>query len=76
MSENEWINIFGDNLKDILRECDMTQRDLAREMGVEESTISSYIHKRKMISTKNLINMSQILCISIDELANFDSMVN
>ena len=75
MSEQEWINIFGDNLVDILKEKGMTQRELAKAMNVEEGTISSYVHKNKMISTKNLVNMSHVLGVVIDDLAYFGDKI-
>lgn len=75
MSEQEWIDIFGDNLRDILIEQRMSQRELAQAMNVEESTISKYIHKQTMISTKNLINMSHVLNLTIDELAYFEDII-
>ena len=76
MTEQEWINIFGDNLVDILREKDMSQRELAKAMNIEESTISRYIHKQKMISTKNLVNMSHVLGITVDDLAYFGDKIS
>ena len=75
MSEQEWINIFGDNLVDILKEKGMTQRELAKAMNVEEGTISSYVHKNKMISTKNLVNMSHVLGVVVDDLAYFGDKI-
>lgn len=76
MTEQEWINIFGDNLVDILREKDISRRELAKSMNIEESTISRYINKQIMISTKNLVNMSHILGITVDNLAYFDDKIS
>ena len=44
MGQQEWLNIFGDNLASILEEERMSQRELARLTGLSESTISKYIN--------------------------------
>lgn len=68
MSELEWLEIFADNLVDILKDYDMSQRELAEKCGVSEGTISSYINKRKMPSIKTIVNMSYVLGITTDDL--------
>lgn len=75
MTELEWINIFGDNLVDLLKYAHMTQRELADAAGISESVISDYIHKRKMIGLKNAINIAYALGCSIDELIDFEEMI-
>lgn len=71
MSEQEWLNIFGDNLRDILKEQNMSQDELADACGLSKGLVSQYIHKRKMPSIKTLINMSYVLNIRLDEFADF-----
>lgn len=75
MTEQEWINIFGDNLRDILKEYGYTQRDLADAIGVTESTISRYINKQRMPTVPILINMSLELGIELDEFAIFGDRI-
>lgn len=75
ISEQKWLNEFGDNLKDILKEKCMTQQELADECGVVKSVISSYINKNKMPSLKTAINMAYVLDIDIDELVDFGAMI-
>lgn len=75
MSEQEWINIFGDNLRDILKEYGYTQRDLADAIGVTESTISRYINKQRMPTVPILINMSMELGINLEEFAVFGDRI-
>ena len=58
MSELEWMDIFGDNLRDILIEQGYTQRDLADAIGVDKGTISRYINKERMPTVTNLINIT------------------
>ena len=75
MTELEWMDIFGDNLRDILKEYGMTQRQLAEETGLTEATISSYINKRKIPSMKAIVNIANALDISTDELINLDDRI-
>ena len=75
MGEQEWLDIFGDNLRDILKEYGMTQRQLAEETGLTEATISSYINKRKIPSMRAIVNIANALDISTDELINLDDRI-
>ena len=75
MSEVEWIETFGDNLIDILKEEGMSQQELADECGVAKSVISSYIHKTRMPSLKTIINMAYALNTSIDVLVDFGERI-
>lgn len=76
MTEQEWMDIFGDNLRDILVEYGYTQEDFADVIGSTRSTINRYLNKQQMPSLKNAINMSLELGISMDELFLFDGRVN
>lgn len=75
MSEQQWLDIFGDNLRDILIEQGYTQKDLAEAIGVTEATISRYIRKQRIPTIKNLINMSMELGIDLEEFANFGERI-
>lgn len=75
MSELEWLDIFGDNLRGIIDEYGITQSGLAEDIGVSEATISNYIHKKKMPSIKTIINMAYVLDMDINELIDFDDMI-
>lgn len=75
MSEVEWMDIFADNLVNVLDEANMTQKELADAIGVTKSIISRYINKQRMPSLKNIINMSDVLNISIDELIYFGDVI-
>lgn len=76
MSELEWLDIFGDNLRGIIDEYGITQSELAEDIGVSEATISNYIHKKKMPSIKTIINMAYALDMDIDELIDFDDTID
>lgn len=75
MSEQEWLDIFGDNLRDMLADANMTQRDLADDTGLAESTISQYINKQRMPTVRAVINIAYSLGCDLDELIDFGDRV-
>lgn len=75
MSEVEWLEIFGDNLLDMLDEANMTQRELADATGLSESTISKYIHKQAVPGVKALVNIANVLNCSMDDLIDFGDRI-
>lgn len=75
MTEYEWLDIFGDNLASLLADKGMTQRDLADETGLSESTISKYIRKQTLPGIKALINIAYALDCSFDELLDFGDKI-
>lgn len=76
MSEVEWMDIFGDNLRDILKEQNMSRRELAQVLGLSEATISNYINKKQMPTMEVIVNMAYELSMSIDELIDFGDTVH
>lgn len=76
MTEVEWMNIFGDNLKDILNEYNMTQKELAEASNLNEATISRYIKKQRMPTMKAIINIAYALDCDVGELIDFDESIN
>ena len=75
MTEVEWINIFGDNLIDMLKEANMTQKELADASGISESRVSDYIHKRRAPRIRSIINIAYTLDCSVDDLVDFEEMI-
>ena len=76
MSEVEWMDIFGDNLRDILKEQNMPRRELAQVLDLSEATISNYINKKQMPTMEVIVNMAYELSMSIDELIDFGDTVH
>ena len=75
MTEQEWINIFGDNLKDILQDVEMTQKELADSTGLSECSISRYIHKQMAPSFKAIVNIAYVLDCDISDLVDFGDKI-
>lgn len=68
MTELELMKNFGNNLKEILEDSWMTQKELSEETGLSESMISYYIHGKRMPNMKNIINIALALDCELNEL--------
>ena len=75
IGQQEWLNIFGDNLASILEEERMSQRELARLTGLNESTISRYINKLQMPTVSAIINISFALEWQFEDMLNYGAML-
>lgn len=75
MSEIEWMNIFGDNLVDIMAERGYNQEQLADATGLTQATISKYINKKQIPSIKAIINLAYALDCTTDELIEFGDRI-
>lgn len=75
MRESEFIRIFSDNLRYSLEYANMTQRELADDIGVDESTISRYLRQQAMPTIKNVINMACVLDCDISDLVPCDEII-
>lgn len=68
MTELEFIDIFGDNLRDLLIEIGINQNQLSKETGISRTTINRYVNKQLMPSLKNVINICYCFDCNIDDL--------
>lgn len=75
LSEIQWLGMFGDNLRYLLDDYHMTQKDLAEMTGLSEGTISKYINKTQMPTVRAIINISYALDESIDDLIDFGERI-
>ena len=75
MTEMEWLQIFGNNLAYHLQATGMSQSELAKAAGLEQGSISRYIGARQMPGIKAIINIANVLGISIDEFIDFGSVI-
>ena len=68
MTEVAFLRQFGINLLDMLDYCNTTQKELAEDTGLSESTISRYTRGLMMPTLKNLINIAYALDCTVDDL--------
>lgn len=59
-------------LKEILEEKKMTQSELARRSGLNQATISKYVHNKIEMSLVNAYIISRCLGIDVVELMSLD----
>lgn len=62
--------IFCQNLKDIRRECNLTQKQVAINLGVVESCYANWEQGRTEPNIDMLRKLGVIFDVSIDELVN------
>ena len=68
MSEVELIDIFSDNLRDLMDERGFSQRALEKESGINHASISRYLKTERMPTVRALINLSIALECDLDDL--------
>lgn len=76
MSEVEFIDIFADNLRDLMESQGISQRELSRESGVDNAAISRYLKKERMPTVKSLVNISLALDCDLDDLIPFYDFIH
>ena len=68
ISETEAIEIFSDNLRDIMEDARINLSELARESRLTQCTISKYLNKQRMPSMKAIMNLCYALNCSYQDL--------
>ncbi len=66
---------FADNLKKIISQRGTTQRRIAEELGVTETTISRYVTtgpKGRTPNVESLVALAQVLNVSLDTLVGVE----
>lgn len=72
ISELEAIEIFGDNLRDLMEDVRINQSELAKESRLTQCTINKYLNKQRMPSMKAIMNLCYALnCDYNDLLPNY-----
>lgn len=75
MTELEWMDIFSDNLVEMMKDAGMTQRELADAAGLSESVVSYYINKQRVPGLKAIINLADVLNCTTAELIDFGDTI-
>lgn len=68
ISELEAIEIFGDNLCDLMEDVRINQTELAKESRLTQCTISKYLNKQNMPSMKAIMNLCHALNCDYNDL--------
>ena len=75
MSEVEWLNNFGDNLRSLIQEEGITQEQLAYEADLSQAAVSRYVNKERIPTIRAAINMAEVLRVSLDDLLYFGKTI-
>ena len=62
------MNDIGNRLSDLLASSDISQRELAKEIGVSNSTISRIISGNGNVQLKIAVAIADHFCVSLDWL--------
>ena len=76
ISEVEFIDIFADNLRDVMIEVGISQSDLAYEAGLTKATINRYLNKQRFPTLKAVVNICYVLDCSIDDIIPSMYLIN
>ena len=71
MTEDRWLDIFGDKLSEMIYDAGYSQSEFAQRIGVSEATLSKYINKIHMPSAKAIINIAYALHCNIEDLIDY-----
>ena len=74
-SEKEWLDIFADNLKEIINEQGYTPTEFAKAVGIPKSTMSRYLNKERMPNIRFIINTSYELNVDFMDLIDFGGKI-
>ena len=72
MNKQEWRKEFSRVLRVRMRRKNMTQKELAEEADVTETTMSRYMNATRSPETYALVRIAKALDCSVDELVMFD----
>ena len=61
MTREDWMENFGENLKEILIHKGINQRELSDLTGISASTISDYVNAKKMVSGESIVKIMYAL---------------
>ena len=64
---------FGDNLRNLIEERDMTQKELATELNIAPSTIGSYVQNTREPDFATLKLFATYFDVSVDYLLEYSS---
>ena len=56
------------NLKAILKEKNISQRELADKIGLTESAISRFIKKNRIPTGENMLKIAKVLNVKVEDL--------
>ena len=75
-TEQEWLDMFADNLRDAIPEFNYTQKELAEDCNLDKGTISRYLNAKRMPSVEFVIKSCYYFGISVDDMVNYGDFID
>lgn len=69
MKKQEWLMDFRRNLQGMMREKNISQRELAEKSNLSEGIISRYLNCQRYPSAIALVNLAYVLECDLEDLA-------
>lgn len=76
MTQENWRKSFANNLREALDISGMRPTDLAFHARLSDSNISKYLAGTQTPTARALVNMSEALGVSVDDLVCFGEFVD
>nr|DAD57953.1 MAG TPA: hypothetical protein [Caudoviricetes sp.] len=76
MTEKEFMDIFAENLIDAMQETGISQSELAKEARLTEASISRYLSRDRMVSSRAIVNIAIALNCNLDDLIPFYDLID
>lgn len=76
MTEHDLAIEFGYDLRDVLKECGISQKKLAEEARIHPSVINRYLHGDQLPSFRNLINIAYVLECELSDLVDISELID
>lgn len=69
------MDVFANNLDEMMRDANISQKELSDATGLSETTISRYLNKRQLPGVKAILNISYELDCDLYDLIDFGSRI-
>lgn len=76
MTQAQWMYVFGTNLRSLMNEHCIDQKELARRSGLSKSTISKYVNGKAMPTVPALACIADSMVCDIEDILYFGDRVD
>lgn len=71
MSEADLMHTISGNIRSLMEETGYSRKDLSRDTGIPESSISYYIRGRKLPGVKAIFNLCMALDCEVEDIVGY-----
>lgn len=75
ISEKEYLEIFSDNLRELMESGGWTQQTLSEDAHISQSTLSGYLNGTVMPGLRAVQNICIVLGITLDDLLPYGGII-